>query len=427
MNQSNNLSLLRINKKPSASQKGVAIMMAVFFLALMSFLVFEISKETLYISIISSQDVHELKAYYAAKAGLDISLLRIKAYQQIKDQIEQAGEVAKPFAQKADIIWQFPFVWPPVLPEEAGMVAQSQMQTVLKETFLKKVQYAPVIEDMGSLIDINQLDSPSKAVADATKQQILEIFRKILRDDEEFSDKYVIDEIELVIDNIKDWMDADTDSVNGGSEAAVYADRGERNFPPNQHFKTIEELLLVDKMTSDIYEILKNSVTVLGNPSINVNQADRNILMSLDPNMTDEIINEIIRRREDPDHGPFNETLFKAVIEDMYGSYESFNPQKIPLSYSALANFRIESTGSSGRINKTILAYVFDQNALLDELVKAYSAQDQENGLSTGPEGTGSGNNPPSGQGQQPQQNQTAKTTKRRAQGPPPVVFMKVY
>lgn len=410
------------------NQKGVAIMMAVFFVALMSFVIFELSKETLYISIVSSQDIHELKAVYAAKAGLDISLLRIKAYQQVRAQMDQMGDMAAGYAQRVDILWQFPFVWPPVLPEEAGMVAQSQLTDVLAETFLKKIQFAPLIEDMGAKININNLDSPSKALADATREQILEVFRKKIRDEEAFSSKYVINEIEDVINHLTDWMDADNESRRGGDESSYYSSLGEKNFPPNQYFKTKQEMMLVEGMTHDIYEVLDETVTIMGNPGVNINQADAEVLLSLDPNMTPEVIGELIKRRQDPDHGPYNENLFRSFIEEMLGSYAGFNPSRIPIVYSAVANFVIESTGSSGRVNKTIEAYVFDQNALLDDMIEGLKKKEEQQNnpnavadqnSNQGPQGNPGGGSP-SGQSSNKQPRPIPK-------GPPTIVYMKTY
>lgn len=408
-------------------QKGVAIMMAIFFVTLMSFVLFEISKETLYVSIVSSQDVHELKAYYAAKAGLDVSLLRIKAYQQVRAQMNQLGDAAANYAQKVDILWQFPFVWPPVLPEEAGMVAQNQLNEALTETFLKKVQYAPLIEDMGAKININNLASPSEALAQSTKSQLLEIFRRKLDEDETFSSNYVINEIEEVLDHLTDWMDADTEALRGGAESTYYASIGERNLPPNLYFKTKEEMMLVQGMTDDIYQVLDENVTIMGNPGVNINQAESHILMSLDPRMTDDIVKELIQRRQDPEHGPFNEALFQGFVESFLGDYASFNPHKVPIVFSAVANFRIESTGNSGRISKTIEAYVFDQNALLDETVESLKKRDEEE------QGLAQNNNTPPGQdpntptGQGGGGNQSSKASRPLPKGPPTIVFMKVY
>lgn len=406
------------------NEKGVALMMAIFFTTLMSFLLFEISKETLYESISTSQSVHELRAYYAAKAGQDLSLLRIKAFQMVQQQIDGAGEMGAPFKEKANIIWEFPFVWPPILPDNAGLEAKSELKVTLQETFFKKVNYAPIIQDLGSLIDINNLDSPSQALKDSTKGLILELYRKKIETDQNFSKEYNIDEIEIVINNIIDWIDEDQESLNGGSESTIYASRQLQNIPPNQHFKVVSEIMLVEGMNQQLFEVIEKAITTLGNPGININTAEKNVLMSLDPRMTDEIVDELIKRRQDIEHGPFNESLFQDLIEQYLGSFKDFNPTKVPILYTAVANFKIESVGVSGKSTKTIVAHVYDQTELLESMV-------------TGLKETYEKSNPPAVQNNDTDNptnttNGTGNTAAKKPQrnipaGPPPVVYRKVF
>lgn len=418
------------NSKRQKSEKGVAIMIALFFTTLISFVLFELSKETLYEYSSTSQQVHELRAYYAAKAGQDVSLLRIKAYQLVRTQIESMGEQAAPFASRASIIWEFPFVWPPILPDGAPLNAQNELKTTLQETFFKKVSYAPMIQDMGSLIDINNLDSPSKALAESTKNLLLEIYRRKIQDDSEFSRRYNLDQITIMINNMIDWIDEDSESLNGGGESAIYASRQQLNIPPNQHFKVLSELLLVEGMNQELFDIIERSITTLGNPGINVNAADKDVLMSLDPRMTEDVVAEIIKRRQDPDHGPYNESLFKSVIQERLGDYNSFNPSKIPILYTAVANFRIESVGSSGKITKTIISHVYDQTELLESMVSGLQKSYEE-------QNPPQGQQPPDTQIQNPNQPQTPnpqgtpqtaqKKPRKIPNGPPPVVYRKVF
>lgn len=415
--------------KKTPGQNGVALMMAIFFTTLMSFLLFEISKETLYESISSSQNIHELRAYYAAKAGQDLSLLRIKAFQQIKQQIESAG-VAESFIEKANIIWEFPFVWPPILPPDAPLNAQNQLQTTLTETFFKKVSYAPLIQDLGGLIDINNLDSPSKAMRDSTKDLILELYRKKIETDQKFSSEYNIDEVTVVINNLIDWIDEDQESLNGGAESNMYSSRQLQNIPPNQHFKVLSEIMLVEGMNQTLFEVIEKSITTLGNPGINVNVAEKNVLLSIDPRMNDDIVDELIRRRQDVEHGPFNESLFKDLIEEKLGDFKDFNPSKIPILYTAIANFKIESVGMSGKSTKTIIAHVYDQTELLQSMVTGLKASYDEkypppvsNQTTPPPSGSGTSGQP----GSTPQTPTKKKTPKAIPAGPPPVVFRKVF
>lgn len=412
------------------SEKGVALMMALFFVALVSFLLFEISKETLYESLSASQNIHELRAYYAAKAGEDISLLRIKAYQMIKSQIQSAGDMAKPFEAKADIIWQFPFMWPPVLPDGAPMMARNELKTTLTETFFKKVSYAPIIQDMGALIDINNLDSPSKALADSTKELILEMYRKEIQFNDNFAKLYNIDEITRVINNVIDWIDEDEESLNGGGESAVYSDRQVLKIPPNQHFKTLSEIQLVEGMNEDLFKIIEPAITTLGNPGVNINAAEKDVLMSLDPRMTDEIIDELIRRRQDLiEHGPFNEALLRDFVQEKIGDFSAFNPSKIPILYTAVANFRIESVGISGKINKTVISHVYDQTELLESMVEGLKKKYEEQNPNTATNPATDPNQNPAANPAQPGQPASTKTNKPARQipnGPPPVVYRKV-
>lgn len=406
------------------NEKGVALMMAIFFTTLMSFLLFEISKETLYESISTSQSVHELRAYYAAKAGQDISLLRIKAFQMVQQQIDSTGEMGAPFKEKANIIWEFPFVWPPILPDNAGLEAKSELKVTLQETFFKKVNYAPIIQDLGSLIDINNLDSPSQALKDSTKGLILELYRKKIEADQNFSKEYNIDEIEIVINNIIDWIDEDQESLNGGSESTIYASRQVQNIPPNQHFKVLSEIMLVEGMNQQLFEVIEKAITTLGNPGININTAEKNVLMSLDPRMTDEIVDELIKRRQDIEHGPFNESLFQDLIEQYLGSFKDFNPTKIPILYTAVANFKIESVGVSGKSTKTIIAHVYDQTELLESMVTGLKeTYEKANPPAVQNNETDNTANTPNGTGN----TATKKPQRNIPAGPPPVVYRKVF
>lgn len=415
--------------KKGRSEKGVAILLAMFFTTLISFVLVEISKETLYEYSSSSQHIHELRAYYAAKAGQDLSLLRIKAYQLIKVQIESMGEQAAPFANRANIIWEFPFVWPLALPDGAPQITQNQLKTTMQETFFKKVSYAPVIQDMGSLIDINNLDSPSKALAESTKELLLQFYRKKIEVDNDFSRKYNMDQITIVINNMIDWIDEDSESLNSGGESGIYASRQELNIPPNQHFKVLSEVLLVEGMNQELFDVIEKSITTLGNPGINVNAADSKVLMSLDPRMTEEIVNEIMQRRQNPEHGPYNENLFRSIIEERVGDYSTFNPSKIPILYTAIANFKIESVGNSGKITKTMISHVYDQTELLETMVaglkKSYEDQNGNQGQQQQQQQTQTQN--PNQNPNQQTTTTTAKKTRTIPNGPPPVVYRKIF
>ena len=59
------------------NNRGVALLIAIFSLALMILVAMEVSYETNVEYVVASQKVNRLKAYYAAKAGVELSLLRV--------------------------------------------------------------------------------------------------------------------------------------------------------------------------------------------------------------------------------------------------------------------------------------------------------------------------------------------------------------
>ena len=102
--------------KSVQNQKGMAMIIAIFSLMLLVFIATEVSYETQVEYTSASQDVNRLKSYYAAKAGIEISLLRVLIY---KKALASLGSVL-PDDQKSmlDPIWSFPFAWPPVVPDD---------------------------------------------------------------------------------------------------------------------------------------------------------------------------------------------------------------------------------------------------------------------------------------------------------------------
>ncbi|MCJ8276654.1 MAG: hypothetical protein HRT44_11015 [Bdellovibrionales bacterium] len=64
------------------SEKGSAMMLAIFTVSFVIFLATEISQQTIMEYFASATEVKKVQAQYAARACLNLSLLRIKAYQQ---------------------------------------------------------------------------------------------------------------------------------------------------------------------------------------------------------------------------------------------------------------------------------------------------------------------------------------------------------
>ena len=368
-------------KSPLKNQRGVAILLALFTFVLVSALAMELLEETQVEYISASQSMHQLKSYYAAKSGVELSLLRVLMYKKAR---HLAGSSLGPNASLLDKIWQFPFIWPPQLPEQATIVDQQLLNDTLEETLLS-TPFATTIAAEGSKIDINALGSKSKILAENSKTLLLQLFQNKMDSDESFGRRYRGFNFEELLNHIADWVDEDSESRVGGGESNHYRGNisdGTNNLPPNQPFKTMEELHMVEGMTDDLFEFLVPHITIYGIAGINVNQADKNILMSIDPGITSEVADEIIKRRNDPEEeGPF------AKLEDFISflegkgltlDQEKLKKEGIPLLFEESLNFRITSTATVGNTSREIVAVVYDFDRVKERLKDVLSKEKED-------------------------------------------------
>jgi type II secretory pathway component PulK len=355
-------------------QKGVALLMVMFTTLLLTAIALQLASETISEYQVSSRDVKQVQAYYAAEACMQISLLRVKLYQQAASALK--GKLDNPTL--IDFLWSFPLPWPLPLPEEMSGVDKSALQRAMKESQFQG-QYIGHITPEDAKLDITDLVSPSEVIASTTRNQILEIFQSKMEEDEDFRNRYYGFNFQELVFQIIDWMDEGDESLLGGSERAYYRDFNSEDIPPNQPFKTQEELMMVHGMTNELYQLLTQRTTIYGIKGLNVNQADKNMLMSLDPQITEEIVAEILERRADPElGGPFVDANdFLAFLTSRGVNTENFQETKVPLLFDNLSNFRLECIGQVQDVQRKIIAITYDFDTVKGRLTEFLSAEEE--------------------------------------------------
>jgi general secretion pathway protein K len=365
---------------PLKNQKGSAILFSVFFMSLLMFIALEISKDTVVEYQGSLNTVKRVQAYYAAKACNELSLLRIKTYQQATRSLSGAQTPGQPQmidTSMLDIIWQFPLSWPLVVPTDGDMSIANQediKKANNQSTF--KHRFSSQISSEGGKIDVNDLASPSKVIREKTRLQILDIFQAKIREQGPFSKKYYNFRFEDLLNHMTDWIDADKNSLMGGDESSHYRDMQSQYIPPNQPFKTVDELHMVKMMEDQLYEVLAPNITVYGGKGINVNYADKTMLMALDPGITELVVTEILKRRSDINlGGPFkDEKDFFGFIGGFGVNTTNFNQDKVPLYFDPEINFRISCIGLVGNLTREITSIVFDFGKVQSRLRKSLTS-----------------------------------------------------
>lgn len=353
--------------------------MALFTTMVLIVIAMEIMYQTTVEAKISSQGVNQLKAYYAAKSAAELGLFRVYLYRKA---VADFGD-SLPDTTMLDLIWNFPFQWPPPKMDELSMVAKDQIDKAVKASQMQGT-YAMTIESEGAKIDINDLASPSKVLAETVRAQILQLFQARLATDEEFAESYRGYDFNKLVNNLTDWIDDNKESMNGGDERSEYGDIGSEFLPPNQPFKTLGELHMVANMTDELFSMLAPQVTVYGVKGININHASREILMSLHGSITEDVANKIIEGRQNPTRGPFKNledfVNFATILGVPADAFMDGKDARMPLIFDPEFNFRIRATGISGKVQRDITAIAYDFNSVkarLGEILKQQAEKDK--------------------------------------------------
>jgi general secretion pathway protein K len=349
-------------------QTGAALMMALFSVMMLMIIATEIMYQTTVEAKVSAQAVNQVKAYYAAKAGVKLALFRIYLYRAA---IAGIGE-SLPDKSALDMIWTFPFAWPPDAPDSIGMATKDQIQKSVKSSLMQS-SYTMNIESEGSKIDINDLASPSEALAKATHQQILQIFESEMENNEDFANAHRNEDFGKLVNAMKDWIDEDKEGTGGGDERGPYSQLNNEDIPPNQAFKTVGELHMVDGMTDEYFDLLAPRITVFGTKGINVNHASKEVLQSIDRQINAERADKIVSARNDPDRGPFKDVgdfvgFLQTLGVDTASITDDGKTAKIPLIFDAEFNFRVKAVGKSGPVLREVVAITYDVDAVQSRL-----------------------------------------------------------
>ena len=389
------------------NKKGMALMMVlsttVFVILLIQESVFETQTE--YRSAIA--ELNDLRAYYAAKAGMEVNILRVKAYVKLHKNKENAA-IIKPIRAYMDLIWRFPFHWPPKIPEGMNKIQQEDFSKLNKNS-LMTAQFFTSMEPETGRIDINDLSSPLPSLRKWTFDILYRLIFILVKNqgiEEELNEQ----DIKNIVHNIKDWVDPDTKAGPGETSEADLYDL--ENLPPNRSFLSPQELKQVAGMTETLYKALLPFITVYGEKRLNINTAGPELLQALHDEFPKELAEEIAELTARPlNPFVFTEDTFKSFLNqrgfDNLSQYlfpktpkNQDSPEWMPKSYLDFGsphNFRMQSKGFAGRSQKSLTAVFFDPSFLSQRFKELIEAEDnwekerikrQSDGINTADETT---------------------------------------
>jgi general secretion pathway protein K len=350
---------------------GAALMIAIFAITMLMIIATEIMYETSVEYVVSTQTINQVKAHYAAKAGVQISLLRLFIYKKV---MSVGGDMAKQLSM-LDMIWKLPFAWPPMTPDGTSRADKEAIKDVVKNSKMG-AQYLATIESEGSKIDLTTLASDKEQLFKPTMEQLEQIFTDRMENDQEFARKHSGEDFHKIIANIKDWVDPDEKDERGTDESALYTNLGDggKGWPPNQPFKTFDELHMVAGMTDEYFKMIAPRVTIFGAKAINIKYASRDVIKSLFK-LTEEQAGKVMEERDKEGSTSFKDSsTFYQFLQSLGVRTEAFKDKDgkdtLNLLFEPEFNFKIKSVGISGKVQREITAIVYDMDQVAAQLKK---------------------------------------------------------
>jgi Type II secretory pathway, component PulK len=176
--------------------------------------------------------------------------------------------------------------------------AKTEILSAQSQTLFTDGYFITTVEDEAGKIPLNKLINGNEYNLD-----IKDILIRLLREPEFGLDEITIN---VIVDSIKDWIDADNSVTGYGAETSYYASLDPPYEAKNAQLDCIEELLMVKGITKEIFNGTKEKpglagfVTVDSDGQININTAPKMVLRALSPDITVELADNMDEyRRKD--------------------------------------------------------------------------------------------------------------------------------
>lgn len=358
---------------------GAALLTVLVAMLVISIMLFEFQYSSMVERQLAFSELNQLQAYYLAKSGIRIGLLRVALYGRARKDpsVSKAtgGLDVKPYLE---MIWRLPLPAFPPKAELLGKLARTDKDSaekILEQTRVTDGQVTHIITSESAKLNLNFLVAPSKLrnarpnfTASGQKSlfeyvglTLIQILDNFWRDSESPYEEYGNLKPEEVVYDIMDWINPGEERFLGGSKDSFY----EQQRPPykakRHRFYTVDELKLVRGIDDHLFTKLRPYVTVYSEDGrININTAGTAVIAALYRDFTPDDVKRILEER-DKRGGFLNEQQFVEYVSSTLGrsGFKTFydRPNEYPFTVSS-QSFLIESLGmirkSASQVQKMI-------------------------------------------------------------------------
>lgn len=327
---------MTLNKK-RMNNKGVAMLMVISTITLLSLLMFSFKFDTQINKIKAFNTTGKYQARLNAESGLHLALIQLELYQSILNYLLENPNVKQMApAELINMVWNQPIPLNLELIEGMGLLEKAAMEEV-KENFMMEGQLDTIIQSYGNKININSLILSSaskynelfksrfrgqKSTTTTTnpngpgdqnqpEDQFKELGKRLtelienavqgkMDSDEDFRSKYSGLDIEELVANIKYYLLDEGEDI-GALSTQVRSEFEKAGITPKHAPMTsLSELSLLPAWNDELVDLIKGEVTVHGKMVINVNTISAAWLRILAPDMDEVNLQEFLNRRNDP-------------------------------------------------------------------------------------------------------------------------------
>ena len=305
-------------------ESGIAIMMVMATIAILTFILAELTFETKLnkIKVYNYQD--KLQARLNAEAGLKFALAKLRLYQEGRNLLEKNESLKKtvPSSALQSAVTSI-FVYPIPLSPSANIIQKTAVQDFEKDSLLKG-KLTVEMQSVSGFLNPNNLRIPEpkegeenkeedksddgakqgsakpahQYIEDRLVQTLEEAMKKKSEEDDTFDALYGNLNAALLIKEMKYWVNA-PHSFNDPERAELepmYLSKGVT--PKHSPFSSLDELYLMEGWPDDIIDLIKDKLTVHEITTIQVNEITKEQLKILFPNITDAQIEEFFKARD---------------------------------------------------------------------------------------------------------------------------------
>lgn len=321
---------------------GIALFMVLSAVSVLAILVGEFSYIAQVGQMIAYGGMDQTKTHYMAKGALKLSLLRLKAFQQVNLFVSKMGGGAGGGASMVpkgllDKIWQEPLFFP--IPTNIPGISAADKDGI--EKFQKQSEmegkFSALIESESSKYNLNLLlpgfmasPTPTGTTTPETqasgtppappvqggaqtftaegarenlKTYLATIVDQKILSDPDFSSQYRDLRMDDIMDNISGWVDRKHEMRTNLNVERI----GMKGAP----FYSLSELHMIPTIDDDLYALFSPTLTVSTTGGINVNTINETVLRAFLPMMTKDEVKEFFKYRDSTEQ----DNLFKKSDE----------------------------------------------------------------------------------------------------------------